>query len=85
MVPTRGKDKRLLAVVEFPRFGERGQESGPYRSTSGCSDRKLRTTLDTVRGVRDDIHWVYDPEELATFRYNADALHHVEAHQNAPS
>lgn len=48
-------------------------------------EQKLSTTLDTVRGVRDDIHWVYDPAELATFRYNVDALHHYEAHQGAPS
>jgi len=48
-------------------------------------EQKLRTTLDTVRGVRDDIHWVYDPAELAIFRFNADALHHFEINQAAPS
>ena len=47
--------------------------------------QKLCATLDTVRGVRDDIQWVYNPAELATFRYNVDALHHYEAHQDAPS
>lgn len=48
-------------------------------------EQKLSTTLDTVRGVRDDIHWVYDPAELATFRYNADALQHFEGNQGSPS
>ncbi|AUB82277.1 hypothetical protein [Candidatus Thiodictyon syntrophicum] len=47
-------------------------------------EQRLCTTLATVRGVRDDIHWVYDPAQLVTFRYNADALHHFEAHQGAP-
>lgn len=46
--------------------------------------QKLKTTLDTVLGVRDDIHWVYDPVELATFRYNSEALADFEANQTQP-
>lgn len=46
--------------------------------------QKLKTTLDTVLGVRDDIHWVYDPAELATFRYNSEALADFEANQAQP-
>jgi hypothetical protein len=41
--------------------------------------------LDTAHGVREDIHWIYDPAELATFRYNADALQHFEASQGSQS
>ena len=48
-------------------------------------EQKLRATLDTVRGVREDIHWVYDPAGLATFSYNVDALQHFEANQGSPS
>ncbi len=48
-------------------------------------EQKLRTTLDTVRGVREDIHWVYDPADLATFSYNVDALQHFEANEGSPS
>lgn len=48
-------------------------------------EQKLQATLDTVRGVRDDIQWVYDPGELAIFRYNVDALRHFEAYQGTPS
>ena len=42
---------------------------------------RLRATLDTVLGVREDIHWVYDPAEIATFRYNTEALADYEARQ----
>ena len=46
--------------------------------------QRLQTTLHTVRGVREDIGWVFDPGESATFRYNAEALVDFEANQAQP-
>lgn len=46
--------------------------------------QRLQTTLQTVLGVREDIGWVYDPAELATFRYNPEALADYEANQTQP-
>jgi hypothetical protein len=46
--------------------------------------QRLQTTLRTVLGVREDLSWVYDPVELATFRYNPNALADYEANQAQP-
>ena len=76
--------KKLTALdLDYLRLGWE-ELNGETSGDIPLFEQKLRTTLDTVRGVRDDIHWVYDPAELATFRYNVDALHHYETHQSAP-
>ena len=77
--------KKLAALdLEFLRLDwhELNRETG---DDIPLFEQKLRTTLETVRGVREDIHWVYDPGELAMFRYNTEALQHFEANESSPS
>lgn len=46
---------------------------------------RLRAALRVVRGVEEGVRWVFDPEALALFRYNEDALSHFDTHGKTDS
>lgn len=48
-------------------------------------EARVRAALRVVRGVQEEVRWVFDPEALAVFRYNEEALLHFDTHGKAQS